>query len=142
MTLTDIAFRQTREVIGMKSDDVALREMKSQKRRKDRAMTEKSAHELQLFLEYVKKEGVMPDTWYFSITRMRLIPLWTIYEREFCYATQAAYVSSTGKLYEFRGIGYKAPASRYLKRDIVHMLVNIRKQREEQAWQQIVDANS
>lgn len=126
----------------MKSDDVVLRETKNQKKFEDRAMTEKSAHELQLFLEYVEKEGVMPDTWYFSITRMRLIPLWTIYEREFCYETQAAYVSSTGKLYEFRGIGYKAPASRCLKRDIGHTLANMRRQREEQAWQQIVDANS
>ena len=115
----------------MKSDDTLLQEMKQQKHQTEQSLSEQSAREIKLFLEYIEKERIASDTRYFSITKMKFIPLWTIYHW-YGYDDQAAYVSSVGKLYEFRGIGYIAPASRHSKLHIGEILAGMREAREKE----------
>jgi hypothetical protein len=115
----------------MKSDDDLLQNMKQQKRQTNDALRQQSAREIKLFLEHIKKEHIAPDTRYFSITRMKFVPLWTIYYWFGDYDSEGVYVSSAGKLYEFRGIGYIAPASRYGKLYIGETLAHMRESREK-----------
>lgn len=116
----------------MKSDDVLLQEMKQREQQTTQTLREQSAREIKLFLEYIEKERISPNARYFSITKMRFVPLWTIYFWFGDYDSQGAYLSSTGKLYEFRGIGYIAPASRLGKLHIGETLASMRKAREKQ----------
>lgn len=118
----------------MKSDTALLGDLRHQKQQTTEALQKQSAHEIKLFLDYVEKEGIAPDIRYFSLTKMKFIPLWTIYHW-YGYDDQAAYVSAEGKLYELRGIGYIAPASRYGKLHIGGILADMRTAREQQAAQ-------
>jgi hypothetical protein len=124
----------------MKSNDALYQEMKQQKRREAEASRRQSEREIKLFLAYVEQERISPDERYFSLTKMRFIPLWTIYHW-YGYDDQAAYVSSTGKLYEFRGLGWIAPASRHEKTYIGVTLAHMREQREKEATEQPVKKN-
>lgn len=114
----------------MKSGSRYLQETKQQNQLSTLALQEQSSREIKLFLDYVERDGIKPDTRYFSITSMKFIPLWTIYFY-FDYDSEGAYLSSTGKLYEFRGIGYIAPASRSGKLHIGQTLAHMREAREK-----------
>lgn len=119
----------------MKSDDAMLLAMRDRKIQENQAVYEKLTKELRLFLEYIERESVLPDTWHFSITRMRIIPLWTIYDYYSELETREAFVTSTGKLYVYRGgILGKLPALRRHFREIGDELARNREKRE---WKQI-----
>jgi hypothetical protein len=116
----------------MKSDGELLRNMKQQQKQAERALLEESAREVELFHKYVKSENIAPDTRHFSITRMKFIPLWTIYASSDEHYSQGYYISSTGRLYELRDlIAIKTPASRSGKIHVSGALRHMREEREK-----------